>query len=154
MAQYEAATAVAAAQVNRGAKRQGVDLKEYLRLRREAVQMYSTGHTSDEIAEALKIDRKQADNWRTRARLAGLLPPPHPKGTQPPNLAGAATKVGAERMGVSVEEYTRRRSTALAMLEAGKSPVDVARELGVDRVKVANWKTWATPQGNARKKHG
>jgi transposase len=40
----------------------------------------------------------------------------------------------------SPEELERRRFRALTLLQQGKSPVEVARQLGVDRRSVRRWK--------------
>ncbi len=44
-------------------------------------------------------------------------------------------------------ELERRRFRALALLQQGKSPVEVARQLGVDRRSVRRWKSTAQRRG-------
>lgn len=49
----------------------------------------------------------------------------------------------------SPEELERRRLRALALLEEGLQPVEVARRVGADRRSVRRWKAAARAQGEA-----
>src|SRR5262245_7263688 len=49
----------------------------------------------------------------------------------------------------SPEELERRRLRALALLDEGLQPVEVARRVGVDRRSVRRWKAAARAQGEA-----
>ena len=49
----------------------------------------------------------------------------------------------------SPEELERRRLRALALLEEGLQPVEVARRLGVDRRSVRRWRSAARKHGEA-----
>ena len=47
----------------------------------------------------------------------------------------------------SPQELQRRRFRALALLQQGRTPVEVARQLGVDRRSVRRWKATVRHQG-------
>jgi transposase len=47
----------------------------------------------------------------------------------------------------SPQELQRRRFRALALLQQGRTPVEVARQLGVDRRSVRRWKAVVRRQG-------
>ena len=49
----------------------------------------------------------------------------------------------------SPEELERRRLRALALLDEGLQPVEVARRVGADRRSVRRWKAAARAQGEA-----
>ena len=49
----------------------------------------------------------------------------------------------------SPEELERRRLRALALLEQGLQPVEVARRVGADRRSVRRWKAAARAEGEA-----
>lgn len=53
------------------------------------------------------------------------------------------------RPSVSPEELERRRHRALELLSQGLMPVEVARQLGVDRRSVRRWKAAVRRKGAA-----
>jgi transposase len=54
---------------------------------------------------------------------------------------------GAELLGVDVEEYLRRRRSALALYTQGVSPAEVARTVGITVKQAQNWKSRAEEAG-------
>lgn len=103
-------------------KRAGVDRRSIseakapdAKLVKKAIEMYAEGRTSNEISSVIGVDPSNVLRWIRKS--------------------GVKTRGGREAQGVS----DATRSEAIDMYASGYSTVQIANDLGISNVSVANW---------------
>lgn len=139
--------------VDKGAKLMGVSVEQYLHRRREALVLLAQKKSIIEVAKAIGVSRKQAENWRGRAQRAGVLDLTRAskrKLTGAPNGGEAAVKAAAMLMGITTEAYKAKRAEAMKLFNQNLTAREVGERVGVSTKKAANWRTWSqTPAAKA-----
>jgi transposase len=139
----------------KGAQMMDVDVPEYLRRRREAVELFRREYTPAIVAKRIGVTLKQAENWRGRAQRAGILSLTKAGAERrakqqagerrvdtAPATAGSIA-IAAKALGLTAEAYNAKRDRALTLFEQGLTGTEVAAAVGVPLKKAQNWRTWS-----------